>query len=234
MQELQLKNEINLNILSIHTIPTKYMLLLFFDTETTGLPPKYENKVNERSVLVWPYILQFSYIVFDTETNNVLKTFDSIIKIPPNIKISTESTNIHGITRLLSDQNGVPIIPVITEFMKDVNDVDLLIGHNIQFDLNMVYAELLRHKDDIGGLQPLLANKRTYCTMKETTQFCCLESPYYGKNYNKLKPPKLVELYEKLFNEAPTLTLHNSLNDVIVTMRCYMKFKYDRDIHHLV
>jgi DNA polymerase III epsilon subunit-like protein len=210
------------------------MLLLLFDTETTGLPPKFESKVNERNVLLWPHILQFSYVLFDTETNTVVKKFDSIIKIPAAIIINQDSVNIHKITREKSDLEGVSIIPVIEEFMNDLEESDLLIGHNIEFDLNMIYAAIMRNKEELGNFQSLLANKRTYCTMKETTQFCCLESPYYGKNYNKLKAPKLVELYEKLFNETPELTLHNSLNDVLVTLRCYMKFKYDRDVKHLL
>ena len=210
------------------------MRLLLFDTETTGLPPKFESKVNERNVLLWPYILQFSYVLFDTVTNAVIKKFDSIIKIPSNITINQESVNIHKITREKSDLEGVSIVPVIAEFMNDLRDSDLLIGHNIEFDLNMIYAAIMRNKEELGNFQPLLVNQKTYCTMRETTQFCCLESPYYGKNYNKLKAPKLVELYEKLFNETPELTLHNSLNDVLVTLRCYMKFKYDRDVKHLL
>jgi DNA polymerase III epsilon subunit-like protein len=210
------------------------MRLLLFDTETTGLPPKYENKVNERNALLWPYILQFSYVLFDTETNMVTKKFDSIIKIPAAITINQESVKIHNITREKSDLEGVSIVPVIEEFMDDLEESDLLIGHNIEFDLNMIHAAIMRNKEELGKFQSLLANQKTYCTMRETTQFCCLESPYYGKNYNKLKAPKLVELYEKLFNEKPDLTLHNSLNDVLVTLRCYMKFKYDRDVKFIL
>jgi hypothetical protein len=48
-----------------------------------------------------------------------------------------------------------------------------------------------------------------------------------GKSYNKF--PKLIELYEKLFQVRPN-NLHNSLNYVIVCLRCFMKLKYDRDI----
>ncbi len=121
------------------------MLLLLFDTETTGLPPKFESKVNERNVLLWPHILQFSYVLFDTETNTVVKKIDSIIKIPAAIIINQDSVNIHKITREKSDLEGVSIVPVIEEFMSDLEDSDLLIGHNIEFDLNMIYAAIMRN-----------------------------------------------------------------------------------------
>ena len=48
-----------------------------------------------------------------------------------------------------------------------------------------------------------------------------------GKPY--LKFPRLVELHQKLFNTVPK-NLHNSFNDILVTLRCFMKFKYEVDL----
>ena len=50
------------------------MKLLVFDTETTGLPEKGA-KINETNK--WPYIIQLSYILYDTENNYVLDISDS-------------------------------------------------------------------------------------------------------------------------------------------------------------
>ena len=45
------------------------------------------------------------------------------------------------------------------------------------------------------------------------------------------KNPKLQELYEKLFPDANVPdNLHNSIVDVAVTIRCYMKYSHNIDI----
>jgi hypothetical protein len=49
----------------------------------------------------------------------------------------------------------------------------------------------------------------------------------YGKEYTKF--PKLSELHEKLFATKPQ-NLHNSLVDILITLRCFMKLNSDRDI----
>ena len=40
---------------------------------------------------------------------------------------------------------------------------------------------------------------------------------------------EVVELYQKMFGVTPK-NLHNSLNDVIVCLRCFIKLKYEIDI----
>ena len=46
------------------------MKVLAFDTETTGLPESYNASVTDSSK--WPYIIQLSFIVFDTEEKEIL------------------------------------------------------------------------------------------------------------------------------------------------------------------
>jgi DNA polymerase-3 subunit epsilon len=50
----------------------------------------------------------------------------------------------------------------------------------------------------------------------------------FGNEY--LKFPKLIELHEKLFIEKPK-NLHNSLNDILVTLRCFCKMSYEVDLY---
>jgi hypothetical protein len=64
--------------------------------------------------------------------------------------------------------------------------------------------------------------------MQETIELCGIEmKDKYGRSYKKF--PKLVELYQKMFDVTPK-NLHNSLNDVIVCLRCFIKLKYEIDI----
>jgi DNA polymerase III epsilon subunit-like protein len=213
------------------------MRLLVFDTETTGLP---QSKFISPSTLhQWPYIVQFSYIIYDTSLNDIIQSRDYVIKLPESILISEESSKIHGITNEISQQDGVYINDVLSEFFYFLRGVDLLIGHNIEFDINMIKIELLRIIDKNSLTQEqikfykyelhfLINFKNISCTLKDSIKFCNIQLiDKNGKSF--LKYPKLIELHEKLFNKSPT-NLHNSFNDILVTLRCFMKLKHNIDL----
>ena len=134
---------------------------------------------------------------------------------------------------------GVPIEEALNEFFYYLQTVDKLIGHNVLFDINMVKIELLRlinsnelSKEEIKlskyNLHYLTNFKNVYCTLQDSIELCNISAiSKYGKPY--LKYPKLVELHKKLFDIEPN-NMHNSLNDIIVTLRCFMKMNYDKDI----
>jgi len=214
------------------------MKFLVFDTETTGLPQtKY---ISPDYLHLWPHTVQFSYIIYDSLLNNIIKSSDNIVKVPENIVISQESTKIHGITDEQSKLKGKCIRDILTEFCDDMKSVDRLIGHNIDFDLSMVKVELLRIiygntvsdkdlKKFKDNFHYILGYKNITCTLKDSIEFCNIQSiSKSGKPY--LKYPKLSELHEKLFSNTPN-NLHNSFNDILITLRCFMKLKYATDLN---
>lgn len=117
------------------------MRVLVFDTETTGLP---KAKLSPDTLHQWPTIVQFSYVIYDLSLNDIIETKDYIIKVPENILIPDESIKFHGITNEISSKKGVLIHDVLNEFFCYLRDIDLIIGHNISFDINMIKVELLR------------------------------------------------------------------------------------------
>lgn len=208
-------------------------IILVFDTETTGLP---QTKIlNPVTFHLWPHIVQFSYIIYDTDTHNILKMIDSIVKMPSGVLISDESIKIHGITNEISQKYGIDLRDVLEYFFEDIKNVDFVIGHNVQFDLNLVKIELLRliennslENDKIRLYKDLLYQvtyvTRFRCTMEETKDYCnILTKSKKGDMYKKY--PSLSELYQKLYNKAPQ-NLHNSLHDVLVTLICFVRFNY--------
>jgi DNA polymerase III epsilon subunit-like protein len=213
------------------------MKFLVFDTETTGLPQT--KFISPTTLNLWPHIVQFSYVIYDSSLNDIIESKDYIIKLPESILISEESSKIHGITNNISNEKGIPINHVFNEFFNNLRNVDKLIGHNIEFDINMLKIELLRIINNNSDLfqqiklykqcfHYILNYKNIICTLKESIVFCNIQlMDKYGKPY--LKYPKLVELHEKLFNKTPN-NLHNSFNDILVTLRCFMKLKYDIDL----
>ena len=95
----------------------------------------------------------------------------------------------------------------------------------------MIKAEFIRSVASSED-KKTLASKRLFCTARETYGYCNIQTVNkMGEVY--IKYPTLAELYEKLFAEKPQ-NLHNSLNDVLVTLRCMMKFRFDKDVNNEV
>jgi len=218
------------------------MKIAVFDTETTGLPKT--KIVNELTLDLWPHIVQFSYIIYDTELKKIIKIIDLVIKIPENINISDEVSDIHGITNFISQSSQDKIGDALKHFSSDYlnYNIDLIVGHNLSFDINMLRVELMRELNDQNILNDkrmfsqLLENlndmnpdsQELYCTMQKTIELCNLKiTSKYGKEY--IKFPKLNELHMKLFNSSPR-NLHNSLNDVLICLRCYYMLEHKVDI----
>lgn len=208
------------------------MRILVLDTETSGIPEKgatYE-ELNK-----FPYILQISYIFYDVSCNNTIIK-DHYINITDDVIITPVSYDIHKISRDFLNENGKSIHYVLNELNEYIEKSDIIVGHNIQFDKRMIIVECLRnnikHKFTTykNGIK---LNKKEYCTMNKTKNLCKILK--YDKN-NKayFKYPKLIELYQFLYPEKDLPTnLHNSLVDILITFKCYMKIVYNIDINKI-
>ena len=211
------------------------MRIFVFDTETTGLPKT--KQMTENDLPLWPHIVQLSYIIYNDLNNDLETTQDHIIQLPENIIISQECVNIHGITNERCKSEGGDLKYLLRDFLDDFYNCDLIVGHNLQFDLNMLRVEIMRIIQDSiyfekeyfeEALQNLNACKKYYCTMQESIDLCDIQTTN-KRGVKFVKYPKLLELHEKLFQCKPQ-NLHNSLNDVLVTMRCFYMLKNKKDI----
>lgn len=204
------------------------MKIFVFDTETTGLP-----KEKNASILLtdnWPYIVQLSYLLYDTDQAMVIDYVDKIIKLPQNIKISKESTDIHKITNEISKEKGVDIKSELVDFNIAMSKSDIVVAHNLSFDKNMIMVECLRHKI-IQNFTQNSMRKPEFCTMKNSIDICKIVR-YTNENKPYYKYPKLMELHKHLFGDIPK-GLHNSMVDVLVCLRCYGKMKFNEDLQSI-
>jgi DNA polymerase-3 subunit alpha len=207
------------------TVPFKNIMI--FDTETTGLIPKSKDYPT-------PYITQLSFIIYDTEKEMIRSTFDSYIRIPYSIEIPEIVTEITGITKKKCEK-GIPIEIAIGIFYHAMTLCDCIIGHNIDFDIQMINIEIQRNIDKLyflPNIENIFSQKRLEtlcinldCTMKLTTDLCSIYR-ITEKNYKYKKYPKLSETYFHLFQKVPE-NLHNSMIDALVCLRCYLKFKFN-------
>jgi len=202
------------------------MKIIVFDTETSGLPKS--KLISPNTIHLWPFIVQFSYIIFDTDTNTILKSYDAIVKVKPYNVISEDSIKFHGITQEISESKGINIDKVLVEFISDVANVDMMVAHNVEFDLNMIRVELLRLEQG-SALSNARFEEQTnlYCTMRESVDLCKIEKENSRGKYYKF--PTLSELHKHLFDVEPK-HLHNSFHDILCTIRCFIKMKYNLDI----
>ena len=197
------------------------MKILVFDTETNGLPESYNASIFETDK--YPYVMQISYILYDTEQKKIIKTSDSYIK---NVEIKEESYKINKISQDMIN-NGEDIINVLNDFIETVKNCDLLIAHNYSFDKKMLMVECNRNKL-FYKFNYNIKQKKFYCTMRNSKSICKIPSQY---NKNDFKLPKLIELHYTLFNEDIICDkLHNSLVDCIFTIKCYMKMIHNINI----
>lgn len=180
------------------------MKLLIFDTETTGLP-KQKNIPAAVDQYNWPHIVSISWIILDTDTNQIIKKRSYIIK-PRGWEIPFESTNIHGITQQKAILEGYHLQDALLEFVTD--RFDMLVAHNLWFDFNVVRHAMIW---DLGWkYNPLKTISR--CTMELSKDMCKLP----GK-YESYKLPKLSELYIHVFKREPDLQkLHDSMYDTLI------------------
>lgn len=213
------------------------MKIVVFDTETTGLPNS--RYISPTTLSQWPHIVQLSYAVYDLDTHTLSKTGDFIIQLDKHVFIPPESVQFHGITNEISREAGVPLYDVLSKLFHYMDRAECIVGHNIEFDINMLKVELMRMildpnitknrmKDCKHKLSKLNNGwKNIVCTMKETVELCNMKAiNRMGNTY--LKYPKLVELSDVMFGTIPNC-LHNSLNDVLVTLRCYVKYRFEVD-----
>lgn len=197
------------------------MQSIIFDFETTGI--NFQDKtIPQRAI-------QLAWIIIDQNTEIIdQKNY----YISGNTEINTDFHQHLSVDFL--NKNGVDVKTVIDLFHKDVlnviNSGGFLIAHNIDFDYKVYRNELFV----TNGIQININPNQKLCTMKSTTDYCKLPSRYMPRyelrNNNKktklnYKYPKLIELYVTLFGSKPKEQLHDAMNDVMVTFKCYRELK---------
>ena len=127
------------------------------------------------------------------------------------------------------------IINALIAFEIAYKQCDCIVAHNMEFDIEIILAEIERNRTEILSrapqcftlFQPVyerVSNIERYCTMRKGTNICniAIPSKTEGKPPRK-KWPKLSELHSHLFNGEQAKGLHNSFIDVMICLKCYLK-----------
>lgn len=182
-------------------------MFLIFDTETTGLPLRDDAPLSDFEN--WPRAVQIAWQLHDAE-GRLVESQDHVI-FPDGFDIPFNTAKFHGISTAVARRYGVALKEALAEFSEAVQRADFLVGHNLQFDNNILGAEYLRL-----GQENILADKAVLDTGRDTTEYCQLP----GGRGGKFKMPRLQELHHKLFGHE-FAEAHNAAADVEATARCF-------------
>ncbi|RAJ19295.1 DNA polymerase-3 subunit alpha [Gelidibacter algens] len=185
-------------------------MYLIFDTETTGLPKRWDAPITDTDN--WPRCIQIAWQLHDA-MGNCIEHQDYLVK-PEGFNIPYDAEKIHGISTELAQQQGIPLAEVLEKFNIALAKTKFVVGQNVGFDLNIMGAEF--HREHVANTLQELPVLDT-CT-EHTASLCQLP----GGRYGKFKLPTLTELHEFLFHQ-PFAEAHNATADVEATTRCFLE-----------
>ncbi|MEN8123654.1 MAG: DNA polymerase III subunit alpha [Bacteroidota bacterium] len=185
-------------------------MFLIFDTETTGLPKKWNAPITD--IDNWPRAIQVAWQLHD-EMGKLIEHQDYLIK-PDGFNIPYDAEQIHGISTQLAAEKGKDLREVLQLFNEALSKTKFVVGQNVKFDLNILGSEYYRSEitTDLNSL-PVLDT----CTEK-TANLCKIP----GGKGGRFKLPTLTELHHELFNK-PFNEAHNATADVEATTRCFLE-----------
>lgn len=174
------------------------MIVVAFDTETTGLVDNHTIKLDKQ-----PEIIELYACAFDDHNGKVLRDLDLLLK--PSRPIADDITAITGITNaMVADQP--PFKHYSYDLMLFLEDGNSITGHNLSYDMEMVELEMERLKCDAKVKWP-----PGICTVEQTVHLLGIRL-------------SLSALHDYLFGEKFT-GAHRAKQDVKAQMRCYMELK---------
>lgn len=185
-------------------------MYLVFDTETTGKPKDYKARMSD--INNWPRVSQLAWAVYSPDGVILVKR-SQLIK-PDGWVIPTEKFFIdNNMSTERCEKEGIPILHVLSQLIANIKECEYLVAHNLQFDYNVLGAEMLRY-----GVK---SDKRLklICTMEESTEYCQLRGPKFG-----FKWPSLAELHNKLF-ACGFDGAHDAMADVLACGKCLFGLK---------
>lgn len=182
--------------------------VLFFDTETTGIPERSWNW--DTDFEQYPHVVQIAWL-------HGCKVETHIIR-PDGWEIPQETVDVHGITTKYALEHGEPFAAVVDMFIQDCHDAGLICGHSIHFDTSIIKANILRELGreyyDANDVETALYKGKRIDTMRTTMKWVDARMAN-----GRLKFPNLSELYSRCF-PGESFPAHDALEDAKAVAKC--------------
>lgn len=164
------------------------MRVLFFDTETTGLPSK---------ILPWdhpdqPHLMELGFVLKNAPDKELLRG-NFLVKVPPEIHPHPRAFAAHGIITSETIQWGLTPMETIRIFRAALQVADKVVAYNIAFDVSIINTLTSRWDElncfprhDSTFLFDMLPRCRAECQIPPTPAM-------YGAGFRGYKSPTLSE-----------------------------------------
>lgn len=192
------------------------MPILFYDTETTGLP---DFKGSMRDVSQ-PHIIQLAAILTDDD-GKIMTQFCSMVQLPQGAEVGEIAFNTHGISKEMAEKYGLSIVSVLRLLERLISKADLVVGHNIKFDDWMIEREAA-----VAGDTGFVFTKPRECTQAMASPICKIPptEKMIAAGFTKPKPPKLEEAYRLIIGEEMS-GAHDAMGDCLACMRVFFAIR---------
>lgn len=185
---------------------------LFFDTETSNLAQWRLPSDDPRQ----PHLLQLAFILAHDDGTEV-ESWQSLVKPYPGCVIGEEAFKAHGISHTKAMYEGIDGREAADRFFDAAGKADLLIGHNVSFDIRIMRIHSTRSHGT--KWEPAIPN---FCTMSKATSIINLPPTpkMIAAGFNKPKSPNLGECVRFFFDEE-LQGAHDALVDVQACKRVF-------------
>ena len=187
-------------------------MLLFFDTETSGLP-EFRLPSDHASQ---PHLIQLACLLC-TDAGETLERWQTIVKPGMGATMHEKAFEAHGISLERARDEGIDAAVAVDAMMDMAGRATAMVGHNIGFDVRIMRITTTRtHR---FKWEPRIPTK---CTMRLATPIINLPPTpkMVAAGFNKPKDPNLGECVRFFFNEALD-GAHDALVDVDACKRVY-------------
>lgn len=185
------------------------MNYLIIDTETNGLPQSYHVPITDLSN--WPRLISVAWGLYDAQGKQLSSQY--ILVKPDGFPWSKVAQRIHGITPEVAERKGKPLVEVLQLLLSDIRKADAWVGHNIDLDVGVIGAELLRTGCISTDEVPAFSSMPLLCTMDASK-----------KVTDNGGPVRLDALF-RLLTGKPMKGIHDARADMVATATCFFELK---------
>ena len=188
------------------------MNILFFDTETTGLPAKGRHATLESQ----PYVVQLAASLYDGDRRPVMEV-SVMVRLPEGIIMPDIPFQVHGIAAETSRVYGLKPATALGLLRHMADRADRHVAHNIQYD-----SQLIRFMAEREGLTSPIPRALEFCTCNAATPVVNLPptAKMLAAGFNNPKRASLEECYQHFFGESLE-GAHDALVDTRGCARVY-------------
>lgn len=195
------------------------MTILFYDTETTGLPDFRARSHDPKQ----PHLVEIALLVCDDDGTE-LRHWCHLVR-PDGWVITEENTKNHNITHEQAMAEGIPEDMAVALWLLARTQAEIRVAHNNAFDDRILRIAMTR-AGVARNIVEFLESQPSFDTCRASTKLVNLPptEKMLAAGMTTPKAPKLEEAYRFFFN-APMEGAHRALTDVRACAKIYFHLK---------